>query len=77
MAGAGVLQYSNFVTSMRHIIIIIVLLFQARSYIELELKLKLEVELEWGLALCVFGAAACGQCGTHMPRWQTMRRVAH
>lgn len=77
MAGAGVLQYSNFVTSMRHIIIIIVLLFQARSYIELELESKLEVELEWGLALCVFGAAACGQCGTHMPRWQTMRRVAH
>lgn len=45
------LQYSNFVTSMRHIIIIIVLLFQA-SHIELklELKLRLEVELklEWG-----------------------------
>lgn len=47
------LQYSNFVTSMRHIIIIIVLLFQARcSHIELELELKLrlevELKLEWG-----------------------------
>lgn len=72
------LQYSNFVTSMRHIIIIIVLLFQAsRIELELELKLRLEVELklEWGD--CVFAVAACGQCGTHMPRWQTMRRVAH
>lgn len=76
------LQYSNFVTFMRHIIIIIVLLFQA-SHIELELELKLrlevELKLEWGDWdwQCVFAVAACGQCGTHMPRWQTMRRVAH
>lgn len=78
------LQYSNFVTSMRHIIIIIVLLFQpSRIELKLELKLRLEVELklEWGDWewdwQCVFAVAACGQCGTHMPRWQTMRRVAH
>lgn len=62
------LQYSNFVTSMRHIIIIIVLLFQAsRIELELELKLRLEVELklEWGTGT-----------GTVSLLWQPVGNVA-
>lgn len=66
------LQYSNFVTSMRHIIIIIVLLFQAsRIELELELKLRLEVELklEWGDWDC--------DCGSLWAMWHPHAPLAN